>query len=110
MIINKTSFKSITIDSKTYDHDVWVFADGSIKERNRNHEFTIEEFQIITRDNPEILIIGTGQYGVVKIREEVFKAAKKRGIELVIDKTPVAIKRFNEIKGKRIAGAFHTTC
>jgi len=109
MIINKTSFKSITIDSKTYDHDVWVFADGSIKERNRNHEFTIEEFQIITRDNPEILIIGTGQYGVVKIREEVFKAAKKRGIELVIDKTPVAIEKFNQEKRKK-AASIHTTC
>lgn len=110
MIINNTSFRSITIDNKEYPYDVWIFVDGSIKERNRNHEFTLEEFDIITKGNPNILIIGTGQYGVVQIKEEVIKAAKERNIELVIDKTPLAIKKFNDLQGKKIAGAFHTTC
>nr|MCK4930389.1 hypothetical protein [Nanoarchaeota archaeon] len=110
MIINSTSFRSITIDNKEYPYDVWIFVDGSIKERNRNHEFTIEEFEIITKGNPNILIIGTGQYGVVQIKEEVIKKAEEKGIELVIDKTPIAIKKFNELKDKKIAAAMHTTC
>lgn len=110
MIINSTSFGSITIDNKTYNHDIWIFADKTIQRRNRNHEFTLEEFNIIAKANPEIVIIGTGQYGVVKINEEVIKAAKEKNIELMCNKTPIAIKKFNELKDKRIAAALHTTC
>ena len=110
MIINSTSFRSITVDNKMFPHDIWIFVDGSVKERNMNHEFTIEEFEIITKDNPDILVIGTGQYGVVKIKEEVLKKAQEKKIKLIIDKTPIAIKRFNELQGKKIAGSFHTTC
>ncbi|KYK24800.1 hypothetical protein AYK26_02885 [Euryarchaeota archaeon SM23-78] len=110
MIINSTSFKSITVDGKEYPYDIWIFADGTVKERNRNHEFTLEEFETITKGGPEVLIIGTGQYGVVKISEEVFKAAKEKAIEIIYDKTPEAIKRFNEVQGKKMAAAIHTTC
>ena len=110
MIINSTSFRSITVDNKVFPHDIWIFVNGSIKERNMNHEFTIEEFEIITKDNPDVLIIGTGMYGVVKIKEEVIKKAKEKKIELIIDKTPVAIKKFNEIKDRKVAAAMHTTC
>jgi len=49
MLINSTSFRSITINGKEYPYDVWVFVDGSIRRRDRNHEFTLEEFEIITR-------------------------------------------------------------
>ena len=109
MIINSTSFGSITIDNKKYNYDVWIFVDKTIQRRNRNHEFTLEEFNIITKDNPEILLIGTGQYGVVKISEEVIKTAKEKNIELIYGKTPEVIKKFNELD-KKIAAAFHTTC
>ncbi len=140
MIINSTSFGSITIDNKTYNHDVWIFVDKTIQRRSRNHEFTLEEFNIITKGNPKILIIGTGQNGVVAIAEEVIKAAEEKNIELIYDITPAAIKKFNELnlsnvpeghkkseaffrenekgfgktkflqKDKKIAAAFHTTC
>jgi hypothetical protein len=110
MIINSTSFGSITINNKTYDHDVWIFADKTIEKRNRNHEFTLEEFNIITKDNPEILIIGTGQNGVVTIAKDVIKAAEEKNIELFYDITPNAIKKFNELRDNKIAAAFHTTC
>ena len=109
MIINKTSFKSITIDNKEYPYDVWIFADGSIKERNMNHVFTLAEFDIISKGNPAVLVIGTGQHGIVRVGDEVMEKAKEKKIELVIDKTPDAIEKFNKIKGRK-AGSFHTTC
>lgn len=110
MIINSTSFGSITIDNKTYNHDIWIFVDKTIQRRDRNHKFTLEEFNILTKNNPEIIVIGTGQYGVVEIEENVIKASKERNINLIYDRTPSAIKKFNELKDKKIAAAFHTTC
>lgn len=110
MIIKSTNFGSITIDNKTYNHDIWIFADKTIQRRDRNHEFILEELDIITKGNPKIVIIGTGQYGVVEINEEVIKSAKERNIELICNKTPIAIKRFDKLKDKKIATAIHTTC
>ena len=34
MGINKTRFDSIKIDCRTYDHDVWIFADSTIQKRD----------------------------------------------------------------------------
>lgn len=110
MIINSTSFGSITIDNKTYNHDVWIFQNKTIQRRDRNHKFTLEEFNLLTKDNPKILLIGTGQYGVVEIDEDVIKAAKEKNILLMYEKTPIALKKFNELKDKKIVAAFHTTC
>lgn len=110
MIINSTSFGSITIDNKTYNHDILIFVDKTIQERKRSHEFTLEEFNTIRKGNPQILLIGTGQYGILKIDEKVIKTAKEKNIELVYNKTPIIIKKFNELKDKKIAAAFHTTC
>lgn len=110
MVINKTTFGYITIGTNTYDYDIWIFVDGSIKRRDRNHEFTLEEFDIITKDNPDIVIIGAGVYGVVKIGDDVKEKAREKGIELYIDLTPEAAKKYNELSERRIAAAFHVTC
>jgi hypothetical protein len=45
--IDGTSFGSVTVDGERYSHDIWVFADGSIRRRDRDHEFTLDEFDIL---------------------------------------------------------------
>ena len=61
MEISSTAFREITIDKKLYPHDVWIFPDGSIKRRDRNNHFVMEEFDILAETGPEVIIIGTGQ-------------------------------------------------
>jgi len=111
MKIDSTSFGSITIEGKKYEHDVWIDTNGNITERNRNHEFTLEEFNLITKDNPEVLVIGIGQNGVVKVDKGVYDEAKKRSIEVKADKTPKAIEIYNKYsEEKKTAAAIHVTC
>jgi hypothetical protein len=107
-----TSFGSITADGETYPHDIWVFADGSIRRRDRNHEFTLDELYGLLEGEPEVVIVGTGQSGCVRVEEAVLEEAKRKGFRVIRDTTPRAINRYNDAvkAGKRVAGAFHVTC
>ncbi|MDI6884365.1 MAG: MTH938/NDUFAF3 family protein [Hadesarchaea archaeon] len=110
--IDGTSFGSITVDGKRYPHDVWVFADGSIRRRDRDHEFTLDEFDLLLDGKPEVVVVGTGQSGCVRIGEDAAREAGRRGVKIISDVTPNALKQYNEaVRAKRkVAGAFHTTC
>jgi hypothetical protein len=62
--------------------------------------------------NPDILVVGTGDAGNVCISHHVAAKAKTRGIRLISEKTPKAVKIFNYLLSNRISvsGAFHLTC
>ena len=114
MNIEATGFGWIQIDNRRYNHDVIIYTDGKIENRYKNfkwtsHSFTLEEAMKVTKDEPEVLVIGTGQYGLLKPSNEAINYLKKRKIELLIDKTPKAIHVFNRIE-KRKCALFHVTC
>ena len=69
--------------------------------------------------NPETIIIGTGESGVARVTEEAQKFIKERGIRLIIDLTEPATKTFNirkeeskekERRQEKVIGLFHLTC
>ena len=110
--IDGTSFGRIIVNGKCYSHDVWIFTDGSIKRRDRDHEFTLDEFDLLLEGKPELMVVGTGQSGCVRIDEDAAREANRRGIKIISAVTPNALKLYNEaVKTKRrVAGAFHVTC
>lgn len=110
--IDGTSFGSITVDGKHYPHDVWILADGSIRRRDRDHEFTLNELYFLLEGKPELVMVGTGQSGCVRVDKEAAELAVKQRVKIIDDITPDALKRYNEAvnAGRRVAGAFHVTC
>ena len=47
----------------------------------------------------------------MKVEDEVKQQARSRGIELIIEKTEEAVRKFNELyTKKKTIGAFHLTC
>jgi hypothetical protein len=114
MRIDSTSFGSITINGKEFRHDVIVSWNGEIKEwtlRTR-HFIGKEEFASFAKDNPEVIVIGNGQYGACEVSEDFIKLAEEKGIELIIEETPCALKKFNELieNGKKVLAYMHVTC
>ena len=112
--IDSTKFGEITIDGETHHLDVFVFWTGEVIEREtvQRHLFSTKEFSFLFRRRPEIIIVGTGQYGGLGIAGDVTEFASENDIWLITMETPKAIHRFNElVKAKRKVAAFmHVTC
>ena len=112
-LIESYSFGSITINGKTYSADVIIYQDiiNDRWWRKSGHLLQIEDLKDIIVYNPEILIVGTGAHGLMKISDETKNYLKLKGIELITADTEKACKIYNDLKGKRkVVGAFHLTC
>ncbi len=113
-MIDSTRFGSITIDGKTYDSDVVVTWEGRVKEARTEvrHEIGESDFLKLLFERSDIVVIGTGQYGDMKVSEDVRKFAKDKKVRLVVKPTPEAINRFNIFvgNGKRVVAYMHVTC
>jgi len=118
MKIESTSFGSITVKGETYEHDIVIRMDGSIKKRKKrlskelygtSHILSLAEAEFVYEKGAEIIIIGSGQNGMLRLSEEAEEFFEKKGCDVVLMRTPEAIKRFNKTKEKKI-GLFHVTC
>ena len=120
-MIQEYKFGSITIDGKTYNHDVEVRWTDEILDwwRKESHVIDVEDVKRAVEQNPDIIIIGTGESGIARVTEEAQKFIKDKGIKLIIDLTEQATRTFNirkeeseEEGGKqeKVIGLFHLTC
>jgi len=120
-MIEEYHFGSITIDGKTYNHDVEVRWTGEVLKwwRRESHVIDVEDIKRAIDQNPETIVIGTGESGIAEVTEEAKKEISSKGIELIIDITEEAVKTFNIIKeesekeeGKyrKVIALFHLTC
>lgn len=113
MKIEHYSFGRITIDGKNYTSDVVIYSDrvDSSWWRKEGHRLQIEDLKDIIEAEPEVLIVGTGAYGVMVVPTETVEFLKKKGIKLMADKTMSACDTFNKISGTgRVIAALHLTC
>lgn len=116
--IEATSFGSITIDGRKIRNDVILRLDGSVKKRKKklskriygtSHTISLDEVKYVYEKGAELLIIGSGQHGLVQLSSEAKKYLKKRGCQVKLMDTPQAIRAWNKAEGK-VIGLFHVTC
>ena len=117
MRIDRTAVGEITIDGKTYDHDVIIRLSGEILKRKKKLSKQLYNLHIVSEDEAKFvfekgcrqLIVGSGQEGNVRLSPEAEAFFAKKNCEVVIQPTPQAIRAFNDAHGKKI-GLFHVTC
>lgn len=110
--IEKINFGDIRINGKSYgEKDIILYPD-SVIEKQKTHEISASDFEQLILYEPEIVVIGTGFNGLVKIDKKIQEIAKKEEIGLEIEKTPQALEKFEELlgKGKKVVAWVHTTC
>jgi hypothetical protein len=116
--INHTQFGSITIEGEVYKHDVIVRLDGKVKKRKKklskaiygtSHTISLDEARHVYQAGANQLILGTGQYGLVKLSEEASDYFDRNSCQVISLPTPKAIQTWNEVEGSLI-GLFHVTC
>jgi hypothetical protein len=110
--INGTKFGEITINGKPYDSDVTVYWDGKVEFRSKEHTIELGEFLKVLREGVEIVVIGTGQHGVIRITPEVTQWAEDKNVKIYAENTPKAVDMFNAFaqEGRKTVGIFHVTC
>jgi hypothetical protein len=118
MKIESTTFGTITIDGKTYEHDVVLRLSGEVVRRKKklskkycgtSHVLSKDEAKFVFEKGCEQLIVGSGQMGNVHLSPEAEAYFAKKRCKVLLQPTPEAIPVFNKSHAKKI-GLFHVTC
>ncbi len=115
-MIDSYEFGTIIIKGKRYKSDVLIFPDKVLDDwwRKEGHLLLVEDLEEVfnTEPKPEVLVIGTGFSGLMKVSIEVKKALRTNGIDIIVQSTKQACESFNELikSGRRVIAAFHLTC
>jgi hypothetical protein len=118
MEIESTTFGTITIDGKTYEHDVVIRLSGDVVKRKKklskkyygtSHMLSKDEAKFVFEKGCEQLIVGSGQIGNVRLSPEAESYFARKDCKVLLQRTPEAIQVFNRSRAKKI-GLFHVTC
>lgn len=112
-MVDSYSFGRIVISGKSYASDLIIYPDRVDPSwwRETGHYLSLVDIRSIFDEDFEVLIVGTGYWGLMKVGEEVIQHAKSLGIEIIIEKTKKAVDEFNRIfDRKKTIAAFHLTC
>ncbi len=113
MNINSYHFGLIVIDGEGYTSDLIVFPDRVRDDwwRKTGHELSLEDIAEVMAENPEVLVVGTGDSGLMKVLPEVEQSLEAQGIRLVVQPTERACNTYNQLCcSQKVVGVFHITC
>jgi glucokinase len=108
----------ITIGGKVYTRDVFIRVDGEVKKRKKHaaghdhdagHTLQAKEVEKACRGGPEVLFVGTGESGSLKLSDEALRFLGHRSIECKALPTPQMAEAYNK-SNKRKAAVIHVTC
>ncbi len=112
-MIDSYSFGEIIVDGKTYTSDVIIYPSrvDSTWWRKEGHRLQTEDVKEIIAEKPEVLVVGTGRSGMMRVAPEVEKLLKSLNIQLVVENTERACQEYNRLKDSRkVVAALHLTC
>ncbi len=120
-MIDQYNFGLIVVGGKTYKQDSEVRWTGQVLKwwRENSHSVEVEDLERAVGENPETIVIGTGESGLMKVSGKAKELVAEKGIRLIIDRTEAAVKTFNirkeeseeeEGRPEKIIGLFHLTC
>jgi hypothetical protein len=114
MKIDSYSFGQITIDGREYSSDVIIYADRVDAKwwRKEGHRLQTEDLVDVLKARPDILVVGTGYFGMMSVPASTVEQIRTAGTDLRAEKTAKAVDLFNKLAGgdRRVIAALHLTC
>jgi hypothetical protein len=112
--IGAYAFGRIEIDGRTYHSDVIVLPTGVRANwwREEGHALRPQDLTPVLDAAPEVLVIGQGAHGLMRVADETLASLREAEIEAVYAPTRQAVEVYNERcqRGQRVAAALHLTC
>ena len=114
MNIEGYRFGRIVVDGRPYTSDVIVFPDR-VRDgwwRNEGHELCPADLWEVVQEKPEVLVVGTGKSGLMRVLPKTEEYLEQQGIKLQVERTDEAYQTFNQLcrLGKKVVAALHLTC
>ena len=113
MKIEHYSFGSITINGRTYTSDVIIYPDrvNASWWRKEGHNLNIVDLTDVLNAKPDVLLVGTGSSGLMKVPKETLSYLESKGIKVHVSLTAQSVDLFNKLQSeKKVIAAFHLTC
>jgi hypothetical protein len=116
--INSFNFGFIVVDDKQYTHDVIILPDGTVKERNPgkgrlgSHSIARSEIEALTRDQPDVVLVGTGVQGMARLAHDAEFYLNEPNLDMTVLPSPQIVKKYNQRveDGEKVAALIHVTC
>ncbi len=112
-IIDSYQFGLIVVSGKKYASDVIIFPDRVRDNwwRKKGHQLCLEDIVEVIAAHPEVLVVGTGASGLMKVLPDVQQAVESQDIKLIVEATDRACHAYNHIcHSRRVVAALHLTC
>jgi hypothetical protein len=112
-MIESYSFGDIVIDGTTYTSDVIIYPDKINSDwiRRKGHLLQKEDLTDLSNYQLDVLIVGTGYFGRMKVSNDTKQFLQDNEINLIAKKTKKACDMYNDLKEKqKVAAALHLTC
>ena len=111
--IDSYQFGLIVVGGERYTSDIVISQDG-VKDnwgRRRGHQLCLDDAVKLVTGNPDVLVIGTGALGLMRVLPEAQQAVNDRGIKLIAEATDKACHTYNQLcHSQRVVAALHITC
>lgn len=112
-MIESYAFGQIVIDGKRYTSDVIIYSDriDSHWWRKEGHFLQAADLNGVIQAKPEVLIVGTGEGGLMKVAPETRERFANLGVELIVEPTGDAVRTYNRLaRTRKVIAALHLTC
>lgn len=112
-MIEAYRFGAITVGGETYTGDIKIIDGGVVPDwwRIEGHTLAAADIEDILEAAPDVLVVGTGDPGLMEVPAETARRLEEKDILLVAKPTAEAVKVYNGMLGqRRVAFAAHLTC
>lgn len=114
LTLSDYSFGQIKVGEVRYTSDLIVFEDEVHAPwvRQEGHSLATEDLQWVLARKPDVIVVGTGAYGVLTVPRKLIDELAAQGIKPAAYATAAAVEAYNERaqKGECVAACLHLTC
>ncbi|MDY7042061.1 MAG: Mth938-like domain-containing protein [Chloroflexota bacterium] len=113
-MIESYSFGRIVINGRPYTSDVVILADRVFFSwwRQEGHELAPADLDEVIAARPDVLVVGTGHSGLMRILPETETYLAEQNIQILAERTTDACQTYNRLRrsGQNVVAALHITC
>ena len=111
--IESYRFGQIVVDAQSYTKDLIILPGGISSGwwRQEGHALHPADLDTVFEAKPDLLVVGQGANGLMRVTPAAFQALQAAGIELIALPTGEACQTYNRLRTeRRVVAALHLTC